>query len=308
MRKQEIAGISKTGEEKFMKTYIQLLRVHHWVKNGLILLPLFFSGNFFRNNLLITAFLGTAAFCMLTSVVYIMNDLKDIEKDKAHSTKRNRPLASGAVSKKCAVMLAVVLFAFSFLLIGVATGWRLTWSPVIMLLYFAINIGYSLFGMKNIPILDVVILVSGFFLRVLFGAVLCRIVISNWLYLTVIAIAFYMGLGKRRNEILRESQGQSTRGVLQKYTSDFLDKNMYMCLSLAIVFYSLWTIDAVTVASYGTDKLSYTVPLIIVMCMKYSLTVEGSSDGDPVNVILGDKILMILGILYLFVIVGLRCI
>lgn len=291
-----------------MKNYIRLLRVHHWFKNGLIFLPVFFSGSFFQSELLLKAFLGMVSFCILSSAVYIINDLKDIEKDRMHSTKRNRPLASGAISISSAIILAVILFTASILLLAATTGWKWSWAILIMLLYFVLNIGYSVFGLKNIPILDIIILVSGFFLRLLFGAVLCQIVISDWLYLTVIAIAFYMGMGKRRNEMLCENQKESTRSVLKKYTPEFLDKNMYMCLGLAVVFYSLWTIDEVTVASYGTDKLSLTVPLIIVMCMKYSLTVEGNSDGDPIDVILKDKILIVLGILYLLIIIGLRCV
>lgn len=162
------------------------------------------------------------------------------------------------------------------------------------MLYFVLNLIYS-FGAKNIPILDIVILVSGFFIRVLFGATLLNISVSNWLYLTVIAVSFYLGLGKRRNEIIKS--GVKSRKVLEYYNKDFLDKNMYMCLAMTIVFYSLWTTDSAVVLK-NNNLLIWTVPMIIVIAMKYSMNIEGNSDGDPVEVIMKDKVLIFLGLIY----------
>jgi 4-hydroxybenzoate polyprenyltransferase len=148
-------------------------------------------------------------------------------------------------------------------------------------------------GLKNIPIVDIAILAFGFLLRVLYGSVETGIEISGWLYLTVIALAFYLGLGKRRGEILNYSK-DNTRSVLKFYNQGFLDKSMLMCVTLGIVFYSLWTVDAQTIARVGGQQLVWTVPLVIMIFFKYSLTVEGKSDGDPVEVVLKDKLLLIL--------------
>ncbi|MBO4212788.1 MAG: prenyltransferase, partial [Clostridia bacterium] len=156
--------------------------------------------------------------------------------------------------------------------------------------YLLINICYSA-GLKNVPLLDVAILSAGFLMRVMFGAAVTGIIISNWLYLTIIAISFYFGLGKRRNELLKQ-KGDETRKVLQFYSANFLDKNMYVCLALGIVFYSLWCVDSVTVEKLG--NIIWTIPCILLIFMKYSLTIERDSDGDPVEVLLHDKILLIM--------------
>lgn len=169
-----------------------------------------------------------------------------------------------------------------------------------MLLYLVLNIGYSC-GLKNIPLIDVIILVSGFIIRVVYGALITDIVVSNWLYLTVITIAFYFSFGKRRNELKRFNDGE-TRSVLKYYTIPFLDKNMYMCLGLANVFYALWSMDEKTISHYNNNFLVLTVPIVLLISMKYSMDIEGESDGDPVEVLLHDRILIILCLIYLSVI------
>ena len=154
--------------------------------------------------------------------------------------------------------------------------------------YFLLNLGYS-FGWKNIPILDIAILVSGFLLRMLLGTAVTGIAISGWLYLTVTSISFYLGLGKRRGELRTASGG--TRKVLEYYSDSFLTQNMQMCLTLAVVFYSLWSMDR-------GENLMWTVPLVLCICLRYSMTVEGNSDGDPVEVIYQDKVLLLLGAVF----------
>ena len=177
-------------------------------------------------------------------------------------------------------MAAILAAAILVISIGIRfplSGW------LCMIIYLAVNIGYS-FGLKNVPILDVALLVSGFLLRVLFGSAITGVVISNWLYLTVVSISFYLALSKRRGELRR--QRNTTRKVLKYYHDDFLNKNMNMCLTLAIVFYSLWSADS------ANTYMIWTVPLVICLCLKYFLTIDGNSDGDPVEVIFRDKTLL----------------
>lgn len=268
-----------------MKDYIRLMRPKHYLKNVLILLPLVFSGRFFERTALSAALRGFAAFCLLSSLIYIVNDARDAEADRRHPTKCTRPIASGAVSVPAALALAGALAAAVLLLGSFARfpvgGW------VCMTAYLLVNLGYS-FGLKNVPILDVALLVSGFLLRVLFGSAVTGIVISNWLYLTVVSVSFYLALGKRRGELRRQSD--TARPVLRYYNEAFLSRNMNICLTLAIVFYSLWSADE---SNAGTH-LIWTVPLVICLCLKYSLTVEGDSDGDPVEVIFRDRVLLAL--------------
>lgn len=281
-----------------MRNYLKLMRIHHYLKNVLIFLPLVFSQNLFNINLLSKTIFGFFSFSILSSIVYVINDIQDVEKDRRHSTKCKRPIASGAVSIKEAYILAIVIAVVGISLNYFACGFNVgAWIFVIM--YLGFNLAYSM-GLKNLPIIDITILVSGFLLRVLYGSAITSIEVSNWLYLTVIAMSFYLGLGKRRNEL--KTEGSKSRKVLKYYNHDFLDKNMYMCLGLTIVFYSLWCVDPTTIARYPKSNLVWTVPLVMIICMKYSLNVEGESDGDPVSVLLKDKILIGLTLLYIIIV------
>ncbi len=263
------------------------MRVKHYIKNFLVYIPLVFSGQFLSADLVATS-AGFLAFCFLASSIYIFNDLNDIEKDRLHPGKKYRPLASGAVSKKAGSAVGAVCLAISILLqstLGEAEGvWYLG-------TYFLLNVLYSR-KLKDIPLLDIVVLVSGFLIRVLYGAALTGIEISGWLYLTVTAVSFYMGLGKRRNEWKRMKPEETTRTVLKGYTYEFLDKNMNICLGLAITFYALWAKD------YGSPWMLWSVPAVMVLAMKYSMDIEGDSDGDPVEVIMKDRLLLVLALIY----------
>ena len=276
-----------------MKRYLKLMRIHHYIKNILVFAALACSGQFFDVEKLSSAVAAFVAFSMVSSVVYIINDIRDREKDRKHPTKCNRPIAAGTVSVKSACVLAAVLLVIAVVCNGVT--FRIT-STLLLALYFALNLGYS-FGLKNIPIVDISILVAGFLIRILYGAFVTGITISNWLYLTVIALSFYFALGKRRNEL--KHVGGETRKVLKAYPLNFLDKNMGMCLTLANVFYALWSMDEKTRAFYENDYLIFTVPIVLLITLKYSLDVEGDSDGDPVEVLLRDKVLLGLCVLYL---------
>lgn len=272
--------------------YLHLLRVKHYIKNFLIFIPLFFSGRMLdvvRNISSLSHLLfGFVSFCLTASAVYIINDLKDYENDRNHPTKKNRPLPSGRVSLPIARVLLTICLCISLMLqIPIANPF----STVILLLYLLLNISYS-FGLKDKPIIDVVLLASGFVLRIIFGGVITGTPISNWLFLTVLAGSLYMGLGKRRNElVLSINSNGSTRKVLQFYSFSFLDKNMYVTAGLVNVFFALWAIGK-------SDKLAfYTVPVFIVFMMRYSYDVEGSSEGDPIEVITGDTFLLLLGVM-----------
>ena len=276
---------------------LKLMRIKHYIKNLLIFLPLIFSLNFYDIATDIKVVIGFIAFCLMCSVVYIINDIQDVEKDKKHPKKCNRPIASGAITKKEATILAVILLIIIAL---ICVFGKINYASIgILVLYLLLNILYSK-KLKNVPLLDVVILVSCFVLRVIYGACLIDVVVSHWLYLTIISFSFYLSLGKRRNEMTKteEIDGDNTREVLKYYTQSFLDKNMYMCLALTIVFYSLWCVDAITIEKFNINQLIWTIPILIVICMKYSLNIEGDSYGDPVDVVLSDKFLLLLILIY----------
>lgn len=274
---------------RLLRDYLKEARVHHYIKNLLVFLALICSGQLFQGERFLAAFWGFCAFCMLSSSIYVINDIRDVEKDRRHPTKCRRPIAAGRISIQSAWLFAGALLLLTALFNFLVFQPKAT---ALLALYFVLNLGYS-FGWKNIPLVDVTILVSGFLLRILYGSFISGITLSNWLFLTCLSLMFYFALGKRRNELRRIQSGQ-TRAVLQHYTEGFLDKNMYLCLALCNVFYALWCMDSQTIASYNTENLVWTAPIVLLISMKYSLNVEGNSDGDPVEVLLHDKFLLLL--------------
>ena len=284
-----------------IKNYIKLMRPKHYLKNGLILAPLFFSKEINILNKIIDVLFAFLAFSLISSTIYIINDTMDAEKDRQHPKKCKRPIASGQISKKNAIIFSILLFISSFTFHYFGNRNKLfSISTIYLISYFFINLSYSL-GLKNKPILDLVLLSAGFLLRVLYGGEITDVPISYWLYLIVITFSFYMGFGKRRGEL--EIKGdKNTREVLKKYSYEFLDKKMSIFMALTLVFYSLWTVDKKTTDVVGNDLFIWTVPLVIIIFLRYSYVIElGESDGDPVEVLLSDKVLISLVIVYILV-------
>ncbi len=280
-----------------MNKYLRLLRVHHYIKNFLVFAALAFSGQMFNLDRLKAVSIAFLVFCAVSSSIYIINDIRDIEKDRLHPTKCNRPLAKGEISIKTAWFLLAILILFasicSLLLHSIS-------ASLLIIIYFALNLAYS-FKLKNYPIIDIAILVSGFLIRIYYGAIVTGISVSNWLYLTVLALSFFFAMGKRRNEL--KTVGCETRTVLKGYPIGFLDKGMTMCLTLTNVFYALWTAEKTTTESYN-KFLIFTVPIVLLITLKYSINIEGDSDGDPVEVLLHDKMLLILCMVYVLSMFG----
>lgn len=271
--------------------YLKLMRIKHYVKNLLIFIPLIFSRNVLDKNLFFTTLLGFVLFCLTASIIYIINDIKDVEKDKLHPIKKYRPIASGKVSIKKAYFLSFILLCIIVLIYFLFPISKI--SSIVLGIYLLINIGYS-FGLKKIPIVDVILLVLGFILRIVYGAVIGNIEVSNWLYLTILVFAFFMGFGKRRNEIKKNNS--KGRDVLKYYNYDFLDKIVYMFLTLLIAFYSLWAM------SIPSDYMIYTTFLVIIIALKYTLNLEGDSFGDPVDMLFGDKVLLGVCVVYVIIV------
>lgn len=288
-----------------MKDYLKLIRIKHWLKNGLVILPLFFGREILNLNKITSVILAFLIFSMISSIIYVINDINDIENDRNHPTKKDRPLASGKISIKNAILVLILLMMLSTsLIIYLYNKTTNIYIIIIPIIYIILNILYSL-KLKQVPIIDVAILVSGFVLRVYYGGVSSNIEISTWLYLMVMFGSFYLGFGKRRNE-LKQNKENNTRKVLQLYNKEFLDKNMYVSLGLAIISYSLWCVDPLTKTSITSNYLILTIPLIMMIFQKYSLIIEGDSDGDPIEVILNDKtliFLLLIYILFIFIIV-----
>ena len=281
-----------------IKSIIKLLRPKHSVKNLLIFLPLIFGIKDLTLKDFRTSILGFIVFCLVASSIYIINDYKDIEKDRLHPVKKKRPLASGAVTKKEAWIAFVVL-----LLVAIAISFTFPIASIGLIAgYFILNLGYSL-GLKNIPILDVAILTSGFMIRLFLGSSLSGIAVSPLLYLVVMSGAFYLGISKRYNEIIKT--GNKTRSVLKKYNTEYLKSIMNMFLVLIIVFYTEWCSNAYP---GHRDLFLASVPMLIILIISYIYVAEKDKYGDPADVIMKNKPLMFIGLLfvvYLMVIIRL---
>lgn len=300
-----MGGNGSGGEVKMNKTWaiIKLLRPQHWLKNILVAVPLFFSMGMDNAHNILIVLLGFITFSAISSAVYVMNDIADKEKDKKHSIKCKRPIAAGLVSERAGVIIAVSLLLVSLALNYCACQKVISPEFFVLLVYFLINIWYSLGGGKKIPIIDVSLLAAGFLLRVLYGCVIIDVQMSNWLYLTIIAFAYYMGLGKRRGEL--NNQGEETREVLSSYGSAFLNNSMSIFMALTLVFYSLWVVDESTIQRVGNEYLVWSVPIVIIICLKYGLNIEKANEqGDPVEVLLKDKVLIGLCVVFALYVFG----
>ena len=265
----------------FLKDMIKEMRVKSWLKNLFVLIPIVFSLELFERERLIGGILLTLAFCFVSSAVYIFNDIKDLEKDRNHEVKRNRPIAAGRISVTAGWILTAVLLA-----IGFVTAYFVKVAAFLIIVsYVFVNILYSTW-LKRMPIVDCFCIAAGFVLRVLTGGTAVESGVSDWMFLTVIAFSLFMALGKRRGEMVWHIE-RDTRTVLESYEQTFLNGSTFMCAGLTVVFYSLWCL------SQGAH-LVYTVPIILFIVLRYLLLLfKGKEEGDPTGLILGDRTLLI---------------
>jgi 4-hydroxybenzoate polyprenyltransferase len=282
-----------------MKHIITEIRVKHYIKNVLVFLPLVFSRNLTDVGQAGVAALVFAAFCALSSGVYVINDIADAPKDRLHPDKKLRPIASGAMSVKSGAALAGACFALSALALAVLTVQTGPVTMILLISYAGLNICYSLF-LKRYAIIDVFCVMAGFLLRIEAGAAAIGVPVSNWLLLTIMSLSLYLGFGKRRGEL---GIDKGTRDVLIKYSPSFLDQALSSMMTLSVAFYALWAIDAETAARLGTDKLVWTVPLAAAGLLRYAMT-AGRNAGDPMTVILADRPTRIIMMLYACAVVG----
>ena len=249
----------------------------------LIFIPMFFSKQINLDNIL-TTLIGFFAFSFVASFIYIINDIRDVEKDKLHETKKNRPIASGKISIKNASIFSVIIIGLAIILSIFASKNYL--SLILIVTYLLINMYYS-FGGKNIAIVDVILLAAGFVLRVYYGASLINVKVSDWLFLTVLNASLFLGFGKRKKELLNN---KNSRGVLKFYNENFINQFMYLCLGLTIVFYSLWAIEY--------DYMVITIPVLMTIFMQYSLLLETNTDGDPITLFYKSPLLIVSALVY----------
>ena len=273
-----------------VKLLIRLMRPHQWLKNGFVLIGLLFGHAWHDPVRLLQALYAFAIFCLLASAVYVMNDLIDRDQDRKHPAKRHRPLASGAVGTPQALALMAACFAGGFGLLMLSDNR----APWLFFTYVALNIAYTL-GLKHVVVLDVFIIAAGFMLRILAGTLGIGIEPSQWLLLCGLMLTLFLGFAKRRAEInaIEEHNVAAHRRVLEDYSLDLLDQLITVAVAGTIVSYSLYTVNAETVAQHGTTHLIYTVPIVIYGMFRYLFLLHRhGGGGDPAQQLLTDRHLL----------------
>lgn len=272
----------------------KLLRIHQWHKNTFVLLGFFVLGDYGNYDLLFKALVAAVTFSLASSSVYIFNDCCDIEADRNHPLKKNRPLAIGTIQTKPAIFLAIILCLTSLII----SFYISIIALVIISLYLLNNVAYSLF-LKKYPIIDVFQIGFGFMLRIFTGTVGIGIYISEWMILTGFMLSLLMGFSKRFIELSNHPTPQNHRKVLQEYSIDTLKFFMIIMASAIIVTYSLYTLSPRSIELHGTTNLIYTTPLVIFGIFRFLYLVLFHQSGeDPSAQIFKDKQLVITVILW----------
>ncbi|WP_320178422.1 decaprenyl-phosphate phosphoribosyltransferase [Roseovarius pacificus] len=272
----------------FIKTRAtwQLLRTYQWTKNLLVLAALIFAKEAGDPAQVGRALLALAAFCLASSSAYIFNDIIDIPKDRAHPKKRLRPLASGALSVPYAIVVMVALFVGAVCLAWFGLHVRFLMA---VLFYLALTVSYSLVW-KHLVILDVMVLALGFVVRAMAGAIALDVVFSKWLVVCTLFLALFLALAKRRSEIiLLDQDAAGHRGVLQHYTTAYLDSLIHIVAGGALLTYTIYTCSPEVEANFGTDKLYVTLPFVVYGLFRYLYLVQHKTGGgDPSRTLIKD--------------------
>ena len=270
-----------------MPPFLRLLRPHQWVKNGFVAAPLFFTPEAVTSDGLATVALGIVAFSAVSSAVYVLNDTVDREADRMHPEKRKRPIASGQISVPTALMLMVLLAV-----IGFGLGFWLPWPfGAVLAVYAVMNVAYS-FKLKQMAILDVMVIALGFVLRVEAGAALIAVAPSVWILICTGLLALFIALAKRRDDLVR-ALDQSHRSSLAGYTLPFIDTALTAVLGGLLVSYLIYCTDPAVQAKLGSTQLYFTAPFVIAGILRYlQIAIVEQRSGNPTMIAITDKFLI----------------
>ncbi|HRX05985.1 MAG TPA: decaprenyl-phosphate phosphoribosyltransferase [Kiritimatiellia bacterium] len=274
-----------------VSTWLRLLRVKQWTKNAVVFAAFVFALGDRNQDLsaweLWKVCLAALAFSLVSSAVYILNDLRDAPQDRLHPVKKNRPIASGAVATTPALGAAAVLLAA-----GLGGAGRLGADLLAVIGGYLVLQGFYTLWLKRIALVDVIVIATGFVLRALAGAVVIHVVISPWLLLCAMLLALFLGLCKRRHEKVNLA-GQGTRAALDGYDGRLLDQLIAVTAAAALVCYSIYTLWPETVDKFGTPWLAATIPFVVFGLFRYMDIVYRQEKGDrPEQILLTDGPLM----------------
>ncbi|MBY6367633.1 decaprenyl-phosphate phosphoribosyltransferase [Rhodococcoides corynebacterioides] len=275
---------------------VKAVRPRQWVKNVLVLAAPLAAGSVTEGSVLLPVALAFVVFCMAASGIYLVNDAMDVEADRAHPTKRFRPIAAGVLPVQLAYAMAVVLLGGAIALSFLA-NWNLA---VVMAVYIGVQLAYC-FGLKHQAVLDICIVSSGFLLRAIAGGVAADIPLSQWFLLIMAFGSLFMAAGKRYAELqLAERTGAKIRRSLENYTTTYLRFVWTLSATAVVICYGLWAFDQ----DAKNDSTLFAISMVpfTVAILRYAVDVDGGEAGEPEEIALGDRVLQLLAIAWIGVV------
>ena len=269
---------------------IRAIRPKQWIKNTVVFAALIFAKQLFVLPSLFLSFCAFCLFCLLTGSVYLFNDIMDVEEDRQHPSKKNRPIASGELSIKTAIVAALIMGIFAV----VASFYLSPQFGLVIICYWLVNFAYSKY-LKHVVIIDVMVIALGFVLRAVGGAVVINVEISSWLIICTTLLALFLGFGKRRHElVLMKDNAKEHRRILEEYSPYFLDQIIAVLTASIVVTYALYTMSARVVAKLQTSHLNLTIPFVLYGIFRYLYLIhQKNRGGNPTTVLFTDKPLLI---------------
>lgn len=267
---------------------LRLIRVQQWIKNIFILLPIFFDQKIFEAAYVYPTLLVFILFSFTSSIIYCINDIKDIEADKLHPIKSQRPLASGKVSITEAIITIICLICLNVLLVYL--GSINIKAVLIVSCYFMMNLLYTFF-LKKIAIVDVAVIALGFTLRVIAGGFATSVYVSHWIIIMTFLITLFLAFAKRRDDcVILHETGKKVRGNTERYSISFIDTTMSILAAITIVAYLQYCLDPMTIARYNTDKIYITFIFVLLAILRYlQLSIVDNKSGNPTKLLMKDK-------------------
>lgn len=272
-----------------MKKTLLLIRPQQWIKNGFVLIPMFFGGRLLNADDVIASVVTFFAFSFAASAIYCFNDIVDVDADRRHPVKCHRPIASGAVSVPTAYALMAVLALLSALLLFFLPQ-RAGETAGIVAFYFLLNMAYCIW-LKRHAIIDVCTVAFGFVLRILAGGMACDVAVSNWLVLMTFLLALFLSFAKRRDDVLRMNEtGEPPRRNTIRYNLTFVNQAITVTGTVTLVCYIMYTVSPEVVSRFHAPYLYLTSIFVLVGLLRYmQLTVVDEVSGDPTKILLRDR-------------------
>lgn len=274
-----------------VKAYIKLARPHQWIKNAFLFAPLIFSRHLFEGPYVGTELHAFFVFCLLSSSIYVLNDIADREADSVHPIKRDRPIAAGTISVGKGIVFAIVLLVIT----GVLASMLNRQFQIVAAIYAVLNLGYS-FWLKQVILVDVFVIAAGFMLRVLAGAFAIDVEVSHWLVLCTLFVSLFLAISKRRGELMliQDANNFAERPVLREYDIAFIDQIITVTAAGMAISYALYTVAERTVAMFKTDSLIFTTVFVLFGIFRYLFVLRRKKiEDNPTVLLLSDPIMIV---------------